>query len=104
MILRILINCLGRKPVLNTDFTILNIFIIAFLNILLNFLQIEGSKPFDRGENVKYSMAKCILQIDPKNNTIKDAEKQLNLPVGNISKCINGKRNTAGGFIWKQKQ
>jgi hypothetical protein len=25
----------------------------------------------DKRENVRYSMAKCVLQIDPKNNTIK---------------------------------
>jgi hypothetical protein len=62
----------------------------------------------DRGENIKYSMSKNISQIDPKTNniintflTIKDAEKQLNLPIGNISKCINGKRKIAGGYIWK---
>ena len=62
----------------------------------------------DRGENIKYSMSKNILQIDPSTNnvinnflTIKEAEKELNLPIGNISKCINGKRKTAGGYIWK---
>ena len=62
----------------------------------------------DRDENIKYSMSKNISQIDPKTNntintflTIKDAEKQLNLPIGNISKCINGKRKTLGGYIWK---
>jgi hypothetical protein len=61
----------------------------------------------DRGENVRYSMRKEICQIDPNTNiiiniylTIKDAEKHLNLPIGNISKCINGKRKMAGGYIW----
>ena len=62
----------------------------------------------DRGENIRYSMSKNISQIDPKTNivintflTIKEAEKQLNLPIGNISKCINKKRKTVGGYIWK---
>jgi len=62
----------------------------------------------DRGENIKYSMSKNILQIDPKTNnvintflTIKEAEKQLKIAIGNISKCINGKLKTAGGYIWQ---
>ena len=53
-------------------------------------------------------MTQGTVSNDPKTNniintflTIKDAEKQLNLPIGNISKCINGKRKTAGGYIWK---
>ena len=53
-------------------------------------------------------MSKNILQIDPSTNnvinnflTIKEAEKELNLPICNILKCINGKRKTTGGYIWK---
>lgn len=62
----------------------------------------------DRGENIRYSMSKNIYQIDPKTNniintflTIKEAEQQLKISIGSISKCINGKLKTAGGYIWK---
>lgn len=62
----------------------------------------------DRGENIKYSMSKNISQIDPKTNniintflTIKEAEQKLKISIGSISKCINGKLKTAGGYIWK---
>lgn len=34
-------------------------------------------------------------------NSILEAGKILNIPTGNISNCINGKRKSCGGFIWK---
>lgn len=61
-----------------------------------------------KGENIIYSSGKKIVQIEPKTNkiintfnTIKEAEKTLNLSVGNISKCINGKRKSFKKYIWK---
>lgn len=60
-------------------------------------------------ENTIYSLGKKVAQIDINTNqilatfnTIREAESMLNLSVGNISKCINGKSKTYKGFIWKQ--
>ena len=33
--------------------------------------------------------------------SIKEAERQTGISQGNISKCCNGKRKTAGGFHWE---
>lgn len=37
-------------------------------------------------------------------NSTLDAEKATNIRSGNISKCCNGHRPTAGGFKWKFKE
>lgn len=48
-----------------------------------------------------------VLQFDKKGNFIKkwetiiDVERELGIDHSNIAKCCNGKRKTAGGFIWK---
>lgn len=34
-------------------------------------------------------------------DSIKDVERGLDINNGNISSCCNGKKRTAGGFIWK---
>lgn len=34
-------------------------------------------------------------------NSLGEAKRETNIPVQNIWKCCNNKRNTAGGFIWK---
>lgn len=34
-------------------------------------------------------------------NSILDASKETRVSMGNISLCINNKRKTAGGYIWK---
>ena len=50
---------------------------------------------------------KKIIQYDLNNNFIKEwnslteASNTLNISIGNISSVINGKRNQAGGYIWK---
>lgn len=50
---------------------------------------------------------KRIGQYDLSNNFIKEwdslteASNALNISIGNISSVINGKRNQAGGYIWK---
>ena len=41
----------------------------------------------------------ALTFIENKNNY--PAEKQLKIAIGNISKCINGKLKTAGGYIWQ---
>ena len=50
---------------------------------------------------------KSIIQYDEKHNYIKmwasasQAGKELKIRQNKISECCNGKRKTAGGFIWK---
>jgi group I intron endonuclease len=59
------------------------------------------------GKNNKKS--KPIIQLDLNMNKIKEwdsagiAAKMLNLSVGNIWMCCNGKARTSYGFIWKYK-
>lgn len=59
--------------------------------------------------NVRYSQAIPILQYDLNGNFIREwggqneASERLNIPQGNICKCCNGFRNSAGGFIWRYK-
>ena len=54
--------------------------------------------------------AKTTIQYDKKGNFIKEwfstriAEKELNIANGKISACCIGKRNIAGGYIWKYKE
>lgn len=52
--------------------------------------------------------SKPVLKIDPISNeivaefpSIMEVQRQLGLT--HISECCNGKRNTAGGFIWRYK-
>ena len=57
--------------------------------------------------NIQYSRAKEINQYDNNNNFIKrwncirEASRKLKIDSGDITKCCNGKRKTAGGYIWK---
>lgn len=52
--------------------------------------------------------AKPILQIDKSNNIVaeygSEYQAYFKTGIGNISKCLNGKLKTAGGFIWKYKE
>jgi hypothetical protein len=34
-------------------------------------------------------------------HSLSDASRGLNIPIANISKCLSGKRKSAGGFEWK---
>ncbi len=43
------------------------------------------------------------MNIIAKYKTITEASKDTNISVGNISKNLTGKGNTAGGFFWKYK-
>ena len=49
-----------------------------------------------------------VMQFDKGNNFIKrfksisDAKRKTGINLANISQCINNKRKTAGGFIWKK--
>ena len=52
-------------------------------------------------------ISKPVLQYDLHNNLIKTwdsiAQAQKELKCYNISHCINNKRKTAGGYIWRYK-
>jgi group I intron endonuclease len=62
-----------------------------------------------RSEETKNKMKVPILQFDKKDNLIKewnglsDASDTTGINVGNISKNCQGKRKTAGGYIWRYK-
>ena len=53
-------------------------------------------------------LSKSVIQYDKQGNFIKkwnsqaEAARQLNIKQGDISRCVNGKRNYCGGFIWKK--
>ena len=55
------------------------------------------------------SNSMITLQYDMNGNLIKkweskiEASKELNIDAGSISKCCNGERKQAGGYIWKYK-
>ena len=61
-----------------------------------------------KGEKNKCS--KIVNQYDLDNNfikkwyCIKDASKKLKIKDSNISLCCKGKRNKAGGYIWKYEE
>ena len=61
------------------------------------------------GYNVNYSQSKPVLQFDLQGNFIKEwpstvkVEEELGIYQTNISKCCLGKRNSAGGYLWKFK-
>ena len=72
----------------------------------------ENCRFIEMSEN-SYRMNKernmfSIFQYDLDDNFIKEwnsqakASKKLKIDQGNISRCVNGKTKTAGGFIWKK--
>ena len=58
------------------------------------------------GDNIRYSQAKPVVQLDKNNNLIRvyesisEAARQINRNVARIWKCINGKAKTCGGYKW----
>ena len=58
-----------------------------------------------RGEKLRQP----IIQIDLEGNTIRyfnsmmDAERVTGIGSGRISNCVNGRKKTAGGYIWRRK-
>ena len=74
-------------------------------NILINnnipILSQQEINKKDYGKIVKqYSKNGDLLAVF---STINEAARSINKPSGHISECINGKRKTAYGFIWKTK-
>jgi len=57
-----------------------------------------GAKHSSSIRVVQYDLQGCLLKIW---DCIRDAERELMISKGNISKCCRGKTKTAGGFIWK---
>ena len=65
------------------------------------------------GSAIKRAVDKKVIkvnQFDKNHNLIKtyysfmEAERETNIPNGNIVKCCKGKRKTAGKYIWKYAQ
>ncbi len=61
-------------------------------------------------EEQKQKMCIPIIQLDLKNNFIRDwdsatsASEELKIYQQNITACCKGKRKSTGGFIWKYKE
>lgn len=78
-------------------------------NILHTYKELNriGKSPMKGKFGSKNPKAKKVKQFDLNGNLIKiwesqiEARKTLKIANGDISKCCNGKRKTAGGFIWK---
>lgn len=47
---------------------------------------------------------KNTLEVIKVWDSLSEVERQLNIPVTNISSVCKGKRKTAGGFIWRMKE
>lgn len=64
----------------------------------------------DQITGINNKRSKSVLQYDLNGNFIKEhystrrAGRELNIAQGHISTVCCGKRNTAGGFIWRHKQ
>ena len=58
-----------------------------------------------RGEKLRHP----IVQMDLEGNIIRyfdsmmDAERATGIGSGRISNCVNGRKKTAGGYIWRRK-
>lgn len=75
----------------------------------------EALKGIKRSDETKKKLSeirsKPVLQIDKNTNQViaefysaLEVQRQLGYKQSNISACYNGKRKTAGGFIWKYKE
>ena len=59
---------------------------------------------------VEHNRSKAVLQYSKSNEFIvehasmHEAKRKLNIDVSSISQACNGKRNYAGGFVWKLKK
>lgn len=63
----------------------------------------------DMKNGINNKQSKAVIQCDLNGNKIDEyysmsnAERITSVNTGKISMCCNGKRKTAGGFIWKSK-
>lgn len=57
--------------------------------------------------NTRYSQAKRVIQYDKQGNFIRkwdcilDIKRELNIDNSQIGACCNGKRKSAGGYVWR---
>ena len=62
-----------------------------------------------RNKRANISKSKYIIQLDKNGNIVGEylngyeAQQKLGISESNISECCNGKRKTAGGYVWKFK-
>ena len=78
-------------------------------NCVNNLEWCTASYNINYGERTEKTRKK-IIQLDKKNNIIKlwnsiiEIEEKMNIPHSNIIYCCQGKRKTAGNYIWKYKE
>lgn len=76
----------------------------------LNGLKTISEKQIAQCRLLGQSLSKKVLQYDMQDNFIKEwdstaeAGRQLKINQSNISACCRGKRNNAGGYVWKYKE
>lgn len=70
---------------------------------------IDNLEWMSRENNVKYSQNNAIQMLDKETGEViqsfvsmSEAERQTGIYHGNISKVCQGKRRTAGGYLWKK--
>lgn len=60
-----------------------------------------------RTKRAKIKMSKKVFQYDKNKNLIniwqstREASRKTKINIGNISRCCNGKLNSAGGYVWR---
>ena len=62
-----------------------------------------------RTKRVAEKLSKKVIQLDLNDSVLNEfesmgqAERETGVPIGNISRCCNGKRKSAGGYKWRRK-
>ena len=62
-----------------------------------------------RTKRVAEKLSKKVIQLDLNDSVLNEfesmgqAERETGVPIGNISRCCNGERKSAGGYKWRRK-
>ena len=62
-----------------------------------------------RTKRVAEKLSKKVIQLDLNDSVLNEfesmgqAERETGVPIGNISRCCNGERKSAGGYKWRKK-
>ena len=62
-----------------------------------------------RTKRVAEKLSKKVIQLDLNDSVLNEfesmgqAERETGVPSGNISRCCNGERKSAGGYKWRRK-
>ena len=62
-----------------------------------------------RTKRVAEKLSKKVIQLDLNDSVLNEfesmgqAERETGVPSGNISRCCNGERKSAGGYKWRKK-